>query len=221
MGGEVPHGLSSLPAEDMRRTGIIMLSLCMAACSLQEPLLQTGDLVFVSEEARGDAGSMSQAIVSATGSITHVAIVEVDRAGNVWVIDATPRRGVSRHPLASLVNENSGAVFTVKRLRDTTGASLFVENAKAYIGQPYDHAFMPDNGAMYCSELVRESFRRADGSFLFNETPMNFLAPDGSTPQYWEKLFEGLDMEVPQGVPGTNPQDMSLSPLLESVETEL
>ena len=198
-----------------------MLSLCMAACSLQEPLLQSGDLVFVSEETGNDTGSMSQAIVSATGSITHVAIVEVDGAGDVWVIDATPRRGVSRHTLASLIQDNPGAAFIVKRLRDTTGASLFIENAKAFIGQPYDHAFLPDNGAMYCSELVRESFLRADGSFLFDEAPMNFLAPDGSIPLFWEQLFDGLGMEVPQGVPGTNPQDMSLSPLLEAVETEL
>ena len=200
---------------------MIMLSLCMAACSLQEPLLQSGDLVFVSEETGNDTGSMSQAIVSATGSITHVAIVEVDGAGDVWVIDATPRRGVSRHTLASLIQDNPGAAFIVKRLRDTTGASLFIENAKAFIGQPYDHAFLPDNGAMYCSELVRESFLRADGSFLFDEAPMNFLAPDGSIPLFWEQLFDGLGMEVPQGVPWTNPQDMSLSPLLEAVETEL
>ncbi len=46
---------------------------------------------------------------------------------------------------------------------------------------------------------------------------MNFLSPDGSLPAYWEELFERLDMPVPQDVPGTNPQDMSLSPLLMDV----
>ena len=39
----------------------------------------------------------------------------------------------------------------------------------------------------------------------------------GSLPAYWEELFERLDMPVPQDVPGTNPQDMSLSPLLMDV----
>ena len=205
----------------MKRTATIILSLCLAACSSNEALLHTGDLIFVGETEGAEAGSMSRAIVSATGSITHVAIVEVDVTGDVWVIDATPRLGVSRHPLASLIQDNPSATFIVKRLRDTTGASRFIENAKAFIGQPYDHTFMPGNGALYCSELVRESFRLADGSFLFNEAPMNFLAPDGSTPQYWKQLFDGLGMEVPQGVLGTNPQDMSRSPLLETVETEL
>ena len=46
---------------------------------------------------------------------------------------------------------------------------------------------------------------------------MNFLAPDGSMPPYWTTLFEELGMPVPQGVPGTNPQDMSASSLLETV----
>ena len=39
----------------------------------------------------------------------------------------------------------------------------------------------------------------------------------GSLPAYWEELFDRLDMPVPQDVPGTNPQDMSLSPLLMDV----
>ena len=197
--------------------------LCSAACSFVSESLQTGDLLFVGEGAgsASNSGSMSEAIVSATGAITHVAIIEVDGSGTTWVIDATPKRGVARYPLASLLKDNPGASFTVKRLRDTSGVSRFVENAKAFIGQPYDLTFLPDNDAMYCSELIRESFRLPDGTCLFEEAPMNFLAPDGTVPAYWEQLFDDLGMEVPQGVPGTNPQQMSQSPLLVEVETDL
>ena len=206
----------------MRRAFVILLMLCSAACSFVSESLQTGDLIFVSEGAgSANSGSMSEAIVSATGAITHVAIIEVDGSGTTWVIDATPKRGVARYPLASLLKDNPGASFTVKRLRDTSGVSRFVENAKAFIGQPYDLTFLPDNDAMYCSELIRESFRLPDGTCLFEEAPMNFLAPDGTVPAYWEQLFEDLGMEVPQGVPGTNPQQMSQSPLLVEVETDL
>ena len=207
----------------MKRLGIILLMLCSAACGHVAESLQTGDLVFVSEGADNapDAGSMSGAIVSATGNITHVAILEVDDDGTAWVIDATPKRGVARSPLSSLIKDNPGASFTVKRLRDTSGVSRFVENAKAFIGRPYDLTFLPDNDAMYCSELIRESFRLPDGTCLFEETPMNFLAPDGTVPLYWKQLFEDLGMEVPQGVPGTNPQQMSQSPLLVEVGTGL
>ena len=50
---------------------------------------------------------------------------------------------------------------------------------------------------------------------------MNFLDPDGQMPAFWVQSFERQGMPVPQGVPGTNPQDMSSSPLLETVEIDL
>ena len=194
---------------------VLALTLALSACHSPVDRLQTGDLLFVGTSE--EAGSMDEAIVAATGNLTHVAIIQVDQAGMPWVIDATPKRGVSRYPLDSLIQANPGAIFLVKRLKDTTGVSLFVENALRCIGTPYDLTFLPDNDAYYCSELVREAYRRPDGSFLFDAAPMNFLSSDGSLPAYWEELFERLDMPVPQDVPGTNPQDMSRSPLLQDI----
>ena len=97
----------------------------------------------------------------------------------------------------------------------------FIVNAKKALGEPYDVAFLPDNGARYCSELVRDSYRLADGTYLFDEEPMNFKNAEGEMPVYWEQLFALLGMPVPQGVPGTNPQGMCASPLLETVEINL
>ena len=194
---------------------VFTLALSISACHPQAERLRTGDLLFVGSSE--GAGSMDEAIVAATGNLTHVAIIQVDQTGMPWVIDATPKRGVSRYPLDSLVQANPGAAFFVKRLKDTTGVSRYVENALRFVGNSYDLSFLPDNDAFYCSELVRDAYRRPDGSYLFEAAPMNFLAPDGSLPPYWKELFERLEMPVPQGVPGTNPQDMSRSPLLEDV----
>lgn len=192
----------------------LTLTLALVACHSPAERLQTGDLLFVGTSE--EAGSMDEAIVAATGNLTHVAIIQVDKA-EPWVIDATPKKGVSRYPLDSLIQANPGATFLVKRLQDTTGVFSFVENALRFVGQPYDLTFLPGNDAFYCSELVREAYRRPDGSYLFEAAPMNFLSADGSLPPYWEDLFERLDMPVPQNVLGTNPQDMSLSPLLRDV----
>ena len=193
---------------------VLALTLALSACHSPVDRLRTGDLLFVGSSE--GAGSMDEAIVAATGNLTHVAIIQVDQAGMPWVIDATPKRGVSRYPLDSLIQANPEAAFLVKRLKDTTGVSSFVENALRYLGDPYDLTFLPDNDA-YCSELVRDAYRRPDGSYLFDATPMNFLSPDGSLPTYWKELFERLDMPVPQGILGTNPQDMSRLPLLRDV----
>ena len=198
-----------------KRLTVWALTLALGACQTPPERLRTGDLLFVGSSE--GAGSMDEAIVAATGNLTHVAIIQVDQAGMPWVIDATPKRGVSRYPLDSLVQANPGAAFLVKRLKDTTGVSRFVENALRFVGNPYDLTFLPDNDAFYCSELVRDAYRRPDGSYLFDAAPMNFLSPDGSLPTYWEELFERLDMPVPQDVPGTNPQDMSQSPLLQDI----
>ena len=193
----------------------LTLAFALGACHSPAERLRTGDLLFVGSSE--GAGSMDEAIVASTGNLTHVAIIQVDQAGIPWVIDATPKRGVSRYPLDSLVQANSGAAFLVKRLKDTTGVSRFVENALRFVGNPYDLTFLPDNDAFYCSELVRDAYRRPDGSYLFDAAPMNFLSSDGFLPPYWEELFERLDMPVPQGLPGTNPQDMSQSPLLRDI----
>ena len=40
---------------------------------------------------------------------------------------------------------------------------------------------------------------------------------NGEYPEYWVDLFTRLGTDVPQGVPGTNPQDLSSSPLLHAV----
>ena len=50
---------------------------------------------------------------------------------------------------------------------------------------------------------------------------MNFKAPDGTMPPYWEWLFGNLGMEVPQDLPGTNPQNMSVSQCLVDVPASI
>lgn len=162
---------------------------------------------------------MDDAISSSTGDgFVHVAIVEVDSEGTVWLIDATPQKGVSREKLETkLLKEKGKAVLM--RLKDSTGVAASVQRAKGLIGSPYDFAFLPDNDAYYCSELVYECFLRPDGSHIFSCQPMNFLDSEGNLPEYWKELFEKLQMDVPQGLPGTNPEDLSRSTTLRGIHS--
>ncbi len=204
------------------------LALC-ASChnSADTRPFRNADLVFVKIPSGYslDDGTMSEAIASSTSDsdssrmTVHVAILEV-AGDSTWIIDATIKRGVARYPLDTFLTDfrlkdGSLPVLAVKR-PDVNGkdAQLFVENAKKYVGQPYDVHFLPDNGAMYCSELVYNSYVLPDGAHIFSERPMNFRSPDGEMPQYWTQLFALLNQEVPQGVMGTNPQDMSEEPSL-------
>ena len=200
----------------------------LTACSGGDRL-RTGDLIFVGipldYAAEAPADSMDTAIAASTGvagglNLIHVAIAEV-KADSVWIIDATLRHGVDRHPLDTFLTDftlkdGSLPVFIVKRAEGVDPEAA-VGKAKTFCGPPYDLYFLPDNGAMYCSELVRESFLDAAGRPVFDNEPMNFRAADGSMPPYWEWLFGRLGTPVPQGLPGTNPQGMSASPVLKEV----
>lgn len=208
----------------------ILLLLAFNGCRHQNRL-QNGDLVFVGLPAGYDAeaGSMDEAIASATCekgtlNLTHVAIVEV-KADSIWIIDATVSRGVERRPLDTFLSDftlpdGGRPTFLVKRAKGVE-ADAAVERAKSFCGRAYDVRFLPGNEDLYCSELVQNCYLDAAGRPIFESEPMNFKAPDGTMPPYWEELFGQLGMEVPQGVPGTNPQKMSSAECLVDVSVTL
>ena len=207
----------------MRRLLFILALICVA-CSPRGEGLRSGDLLFCGVPDTEDSGTAAGAIAASVGrggvNLIHVAIVEV-ADDTVWVIDATMKRGVDRHPLDTLIRDFTDAdgqkpVLVVKRLKKGF-STQFIDNAKRFLGQPYDYWFQPDNGRQYCSELVWESYRKPDGTPLFESQPMNFKGPDGSYPAYWIRLFEELGEPIPQGAPGTNPQDLSGAEILEDV----
>lgn len=169
--------------------------------------LQSGDLLFL----RNDWSDMEKAINASTGGYTHVALVERDSAGIVWVIEATTKEGVRKRSFKSFENRNDIMYFGyhVYRLTVPFDTAAVIERAKALIGKPYDNTFLPDNDAYYCSELIQAAFGN-----LFPSQPMNFRDKDGNLPEYWIDHFKKLGIPVPEGIPGTNPTDMSRSPLL-------
>lgn len=220
----------------MKKYFLLLFAMALLSCrsnrtDSQDPAaLQTGDLVFVAIPADYAVNdSMAEAIAASTSRdtlrIIHVAIADVDSLGSPWIIDATIAHGVDRHPLDTLFADfalrEGRATYIVKRLSEEYPLEDFVNHAKAFCGQPYDTHFLPDNGALYCSELVRESYRLPDGSILFENAPMNFKDERGEFPPYWIWLFDLLGEPIPQDVPGSNPAAMITSPLLRDTEVAL
>ncbi len=197
----------------MMRTLILYIGiLAGAACTQQREQLRSGDLLF----QVGRESAMSGAIMAATGKseevkFTHVGIAVIgDQADSV--LEATSG-GVRMTALNEFLNKsarlNGRPVVVAKRLKDTAGIAAAVARARTFLGQPYDYSFRPDNGKLYCSELVWESYLAPDGRRLFPAQPMNFRAADGSMPPFWTELFANMGEEIPEGLPGTNPNDMS------------
>lgn len=168
---------------------------------------------------------MTGAITAATGengrlNFSHVGIAVV-KNGADSVLEATTNGGVRLTALPEFLARSAkiGGRPTVvaMRLKDTAGVSEAVRRARSHLGLPYDYSFRPDNGKFYCSELVWECYRTSDGSPIFTARPMNFRAEDGTLPQFWTELFARRGESVPEGVPGTNPNDMSQERTLREV----
>lgn len=193
----------------------------LSACARSGQPLRTGDLLFQA----GRESAMGGAIKAATGNdcelkFTHVGIAVIgDRADSV--LEATSNGGVRMTALQEFLNKSAYAngrpLVIAKRLKDTAGITASVRRARTFLGQPYDYSFRPDNGKLYCSELIWESYLAPDGRRIFPTRPMNFRAADGSMPAFWIELFAKLGEEVPENVPGTNPNDMARDSMLTEI----
>ncbi|MDE6508044.1 MAG: hypothetical protein K2L04_06245 [Alistipes sp.] len=191
------------------------------ACSRSEQPIRTGDLLF----QVGRESAMSGAIAAATGrseelKFTHVGIAVIgDRTDSV--LEATSPGGVRMTALSEFLDKSARIgdrpVVVAKRLKDTAGLTAAIARARSFIGQPYDYSFRPDNGRMYCSELVWESYLTPARERIFPARPINFRTADGSMPVFWIELFEKLGEEIPEGLPGTNPNDMARDSTLTEV----
>lgn len=185
--------------------------------------LKTCDLIFVPE---GNS-DFSNAISSATGdtdslNFIHVGIIEITN-NEINVIEADPGKGVRIIPLEVFLQNcprKDGKPFAVvKRLNRDFSDDEVLTNIKGHIGEPYDWWYLPDNNKMYCSELVYEGYIDNEGHKIFKTKPMNFKGPDGTYPDFWINLFNEIGEDIPQGVPGTNPNDLAKDSCLFNVKS--
>jgi len=187
--------------------------------------LQTGDLLFsVGKEESG----LHNAIQSSTGqntelAFTHVGIVNVENE-KTHVLEAIPSGGVVKTPLEDYF-ENSAFVdnkylIAVGRVKKEFEYIIpnAIKNAEKNLGKKYDFAYDESNDEFYCSELVRFAYLDSLQNPIFESLSMTFKnSKTNSIDAYWVQHFEKLGKPVPEGEPGTNPADMSKSPVIEIV----
>lgn len=197
---------------------IFIVLLCLSGLNAvgQNIRLKTGDLLF-----RGVASeNLSKAIdeVTQTGAETHfshMGLVERN-GGRVFVLHASPKGGSCRISLHEFLYPDDGPAEVVAyRLKlpwqKTIPAAL--KRARKMLGKPYNHHYMPVDTAYYCSDFVYRAFA-ADSVFEMN--PMTFKDPrTGEFSPVWVEHYGKLGMEIPEGLPGCNPNGMAASSRLE------
>ena len=173
----------------------ILASGIFALVGCQSPQIRPADLLFhVSDE--------ENAITAVTPAmIDHVAIVVSQDS----VIEAVGK-GVVTTPLDSLRAQKGHYLIGRVRRADSRKS---LEKARRFLGQAYDTLYLPDNDAIYCSELVQLSFVNDHGRPIFQTVPMTFRDSTGQIPVHWQELYRRNGLAVPEGLPGSNPAELS------------
>lgn len=176
--------------------------------------MQSGDLIF------SFIGSEQNAISAVTegyrgARVNHVGVIVTNGLGT-FVLEAFP-------PEVRLTNIE---VFK-RRSEDSNGAPrlilgrlqnshhTLIPDALTYglmqRNVPYDVRYMPSEAALYCSELIVDMFKHANGGTeFFEENPMSFRdTATGEIHPTWIRYYAQFGMAVPEGEPGSNPGDIS------------
>lgn len=180
--------------------------------------VQKGDLLFVTA---GQSG-LSAAIDDATGkqgapSFDHVALVASSPQG--WEVLHADEKGSRRQTLDQFREDARGKQrqIVVYRLRAPPRNAITdaVTTARTMLGKPYNTTYVLNDDSYYCSDFIERAFR---AHHVFALQPMNFRNPQtGEISQHWVDLYRGMGLDVPQGLPGTNPNDMAAATVLQRI----
>ena len=165
-------------------------------------MLETGDLIFVSENTE-----MGQAIQASTGNYSHVAIF-LD--GSIYHV--TVEGGVlSQSPKDFF---EAGKVYDLYRYAAIDCPEV-KKRVESLLGAPYNASFYSDGDGYYCSQFIAELLP------IFETIPMKFGKGDQEISSFWEDYYRGLGLAVPLDQPGTNPSQLAQSPQLQFKERYL
>ena len=212
--------MTNIPASTMESLGInrtrviilVIFTLCvtMSMVSLD---LQEGDLLF-------SCSSDENAITSVTSGveglpIDHVAIVHRigGEHGPLFVVEAV-KPMVRITPVDTFLLSIDNHCVLVGRVNVPIDVNGSVRRCLLMVGKPYDDLFLPGDSAIYCSELVQMNYVSSEGERIFSTIPMSFHDETGCVTEYWQSFYAEHGMVVPEGVPGTNPGELSRSPLV-------
>jgi len=197
----------------------VLLTALFGCTNQSEPSLKNGDFLFL--YAMDD--SLSQAINTVTENSTerhysHQGIVQIS-GGDTLVYHSAPNKGVVRDKLSAFRMDSEGNErgMDIYRMHDSMKKHLPViwKRANILLGKPYNETYVMEDDGFYCSEFIYALYSTYN---IFELEPMNFKNPEtGTYPKAWIDHYQKLDMQIPEGKPGCNPNGMAKSPFLTKV----
>lgn len=165
---------------------------------------QTGDIVL--QDLKSPS---SEAIKLATDSpYSHCGLVSVE-GDSAFIFEAVGP--VRKIPLEQWIANGEG-LYSVLRLKDGNNVDDAIRIAEKYLGLPYDQMYLWGDDEFYCSELVYKAYSRGCGISLCDLRSFEEYNLEPVKRAITERFGE-----VPVGQKVVTPEDLTNSPLLELV----
>lgn len=189
-------------------------------------MISHGDLIF------SQIGTSENAISAVTegfrgASVNHMGIVVINHKGT-FVLEAFPPE-VRVTQIEVFLRRTSDPLNGKKRFIVSRLVAPFQHLIPAAVTYglnqrdvPYDALYLTNTSALYCSELIVDMFRFANhGNEFFEEKPMSFRdLVTGETHPSWVEYYAKFGMDVPEGLPGSNPGTISKDSRLKLIEVQ-
>ena len=192
---------------------------------LLKSVIKTCDLIFITipQNSPNKNGYIST-INNEKEICIHVGILKNDsNEEEIKIIEADTIKGVNCSSLKLFIEKslksNPLKRFYIKRIKNSneTDIKRWIVELEKYIGKKYNSYYVPTKDLLYNSELIHTIFKDKNGEYLFNEIPMNFKNEEGKYNSYWIDHFKNLNMDIPQGKIGTDPDQIMKNEILEQI----
>lgn len=188
----------------------ILLSTVITA-DAQKPLkrlsqLRDGDLLFQTSTEGNAITDVTQG--HAGYAIDHVGIFHI-HDGQPMVLEAS-YDGVTEVAYETYISQSP--VTLAGRVKGPVDIAVTLSKAHQYIGKHYDFLYLPDNDDIYCSELIQLSYTDKHRLDIFSPIPMTFRDASGQVSAWWADYYSRRMHEVPEGLAGSNPGELSRNP---------
>lgn len=208
------------------RSAGVILTLCLVALSLNSCSskshnmdLQKGDLLFCSYEKSG----LSSAIDAVTQTkkathFSHIGLVSIENKDTL-VYHASSKKGVVKELISDFIRNENATKMDVYRLKPEliTSIDSIITEAKNLVGLPYNFSYILSDSTYYCSQFIYQLFKKQR---IFQLEPMTFKDPKtGMFNKMWIEYYDQLNVIIPEGEPGCNPNGLAASNNIIKIKT--
>lgn len=186
---------------------VLLIHQCVYAQMCKVDDLRVGDLVFVTARDKGWSGAINDVTAqNKYADYSHVGMVYMRNDRQLQIVHAGPERGVEILDITEFLNDTTRA-FDAFRLKNyqTIDWDLVMQRAESMLGAPYNFSYVLNDTSFYCSDFI---YRILLPYEVFALEPMTFMK-DGVLHPFWVEYYSKLNLDVPEGKPGCNPNGLA------------